>query len=466
MEEVAHAWTPAASAQNAFWNEFPGRFITSNEDEICPVALADETSLADLEEFRRVVAHELHHPLQRENPLIHQLKHTDQAELHHRHSAHGSTGSSFFLAGQMGCMVCGHTSDTSIAKGTSQGFAVCICLDGRIALDEASQSRIVSIRVEQVGHAGLCRNLVVVGLEEIQFACCADVCHMKACACLSCQSNSQFCAKKTCLSIADFRVMLDGRVWSIAFLCLRHTPIDASRVLAMCHDGERNVLKDAPQLVVIIHEHVSCTASHEKFDGRRAVRISMENLVEVVVGGSQVESVVDVAFLCTYSVTFLQQRESGGLGNDIGHVKDSGHSSRCCSACLCLHISLGGQAWVAHVNVFVDDAWQEETSLRFHLFLSLEMDFLVVGNAGDASLANEERANKAFSLVDDCGVLDDHFLPRILLRRNFITPKRASLKMPPLILLVPSSRLMKMTGTSFTRNPSCRDVYFISIWKA
>ena len=98
MEKVAHAWTPAASALNAFWNEFPGRFITSNEDEICPVALAYETSLADLEEFRRVVAHELHHPLQRENPLIHQLKHTDQAELHHRHSAHCLTTPTFFLA--------------------------------------------------------------------------------------------------------------------------------------------------------------------------------------------------------------------------------------------------------------------------------------------------------------------------------------------------------------------------------
>ena len=466
MEEVAHAWTPAASALNAFWNEFPGRFIASHEHEVCPVALAYETSLADLKEFCGVVAHELNHPLQRENPLIHQLKHTDQTELHHRHSAHGSTGSSFFLAGQMGSMVCGHTSDTAIAEGTSQGIAIRIRLDGRIVLDKASQARVVSIRVEQVRYASLCRNLVVVGLEESQFACCADVCHMKACTCLSCQSNSQFCAKIACLCIANLWMMFNGRVWPIEFLCLRHTLIDASCVLAMCHDGERNVLKDATQLVVIIHEHVSCTASHEKFEGRRTVRISMENLVEVVVGGSQVESVVDVALLCTYSVAFLQQREGGGLGNNIGHIKDGGHSSCCSSACLCLHVSLGGQAWVAHVDVFIDDAWQEETSLCFHLFLSLEMDFLVVGDAGDASLANEERASKAFSLVDDCGVLDDHFLPRILLRRNFITPKSASLKIPPLILLVPSSRLMKMTGTSFTRNPSCRDVYFISIWKA
>ena len=38
-------------------------------------------------------------------------------------------------------------------------------------------------------------------------------------------------------------------------------------------------------------------------------------------------------------------------------------------------------------------------------------------------------------------------------KRKRITPKRASLKIPPLILLVPSTRLTKMTGTSLILNP-------------
>ena len=52
------------------------------------------------------------------------------------------------------------------------------------------------------------------------------------------------------------------------------------------------------------------------------------------------------------------------------------------------------------------------------------------------------------------------------MKRRRITPKKASPKMPPDILLVPSSLLTNTTGTSFTLKPSLRAVYFISIWKA
>ena len=55
---------------------------------------------------------------------------------------------------------------------------------------------------------------------------------------------------------------------------------------------------------------------------------------------------------------------------------------------------------------------------------------------------------------------------RNFMKRRRITPKKASPKMPPDILLVPSSRLTNTTGTSFTLKPSLSAVYFISIWKA
>ena len=70
-----------------------------------------------------------------------------------------------------------------------------------------------------------------------------------------------------------------------------------------------------------------------------------------------------------------------------------------------------------------------------------------------------------------CGTMPYYALrarifPVSLAQRRRMTPKRASLKMPPDILLVPSSRLTKTTGTSLIRYPSVRAVNFISIWKA
>lgn len=50
-------------------------------------------------------------------------------------------------------------------------------------------------------------------------------------------------------------------------------------------------------------------------------------------------------------------------------------------------------------------------------------------------------------------------------QRRRMTPKKASPKMPPDILLVPSLRLTKMTGTSLILKPMRHAVNFISIWK-
>ena len=137
-----------------------------NEDEISPITFADETSLADLEDVGRMVAHELYHSLYRKDSLINQLKHTDQTELHHRHSAYSSAGTSFFLAKQMGGMVCSYTLDASIVEGTSESSTVSSGLDGRITFDETSQAGIIGIGVKQMRHAYFSRNLVVVGEKE------------------------------------------------------------------------------------------------------------------------------------------------------------------------------------------------------------------------------------------------------------------------------------------------------------
>ena len=63
MELVSHARAPAAFAQDALRGDRPGGIVSMNEDKISPITFADETSLADLEDVGRMVAHELYHSL-------------------------------------------------------------------------------------------------------------------------------------------------------------------------------------------------------------------------------------------------------------------------------------------------------------------------------------------------------------------------------------------------------------------
>ena len=86
----------------------------------------------------------------------------------------------------------------------------------------------------------------------------------------------------------------------------------------------------------------------------------------------------------------------------------------------------------------------------------------------------DDTCQRGLSLVDKCRVFNDvsHYfclgliLPHMPLHLRLMTPKIASLKIPPDIFDVPSRRSVKIIETSSILNPSFQAVYFISIWKA
>ena len=116
----------------------------------------------------------------------------------------------------------------------------------------------------------------------------------------------------------------------------------------------------------------------------------------------------------------------------------------------------------------VDDAWYQQAASCVDDLCAGQADVALAFNVFDDSSADEQRCLVAFALVQDRGMSDNSLHLRGLifdiLRR--MTPKSASLNMPPLILLVPSSRFTKITGTSLTLKPRHSALYFISIWKA
>ena len=199
----------------------------------------------------------------------------------------------------------------------------------------------------------------------------------------------------------------------------------------------------------------------------------------VIVGGADEEAVVDKAFLACEGFLLAEGFPCDGLWLRIGHVQHGGHAACGCRAAFRFHVGLVREAGLAEVHVCIDHAGQQEAALGIND---------LVGRAGGRHIAvahhgfhmmvlDEEGAYEAFALIDYRGIFykcplvhDNGFyrisfrpyfgeptgfiFPRMAAQRSFTTPKSASPKIPPLILLVPSWRLTKMTGTSVTLKPN------------
>ena len=76
---------PLALALNHLLGHLPWR-LRSDNDDICLVSLAKESSLAYLEELGWLMCHQLYHSFDGEHAFVHQLEHGNEGELNHRHA--------------------------------------------------------------------------------------------------------------------------------------------------------------------------------------------------------------------------------------------------------------------------------------------------------------------------------------------------------------------------------------------
>ena len=296
---------------------------------------------------------------------------------------------------------------------------------------------------------------------------------VQAGACCQCHLHGQTTAHDAAFRVADFCVVNHiGVIGTIALFQFLHACRDACSVFAMGHHQHRTFPKDAFQLLTLVHQHVARAASHEQFDAGNTSGVGVPYFLDVVIGGTQKEGMVHVAVAGCVCQLFLHAFQCHRLRHHIGHVHYRGHTT-CCSSCrFRVHGSLSRKPGITHVYVVINDTGEQQHSAAVHHLCPLQHGYVrTFINAGDAGVLHHQRAGKSASFIAEFGTLYDDCLLHDLLglmwvSRRRITPNRASLNMPPLILLVPSSRLIKMTGTSFTLNPRHRAEYFISIWKA
>ena len=93
--------------------------------------------------------------------------------------------------------------------------------------------------------------------EELQLACCSEVCYVQTCSSLLCKFYSQTRRLPTCLLRTNLGMMLYSRIFAILGLSLSHVAIDYVGILAMRHDGQSRFGKQLLQHFLAVDEHIA-----------------------------------------------------------------------------------------------------------------------------------------------------------------------------------------------------------------
>ena len=226
---------------------------------------------------------------------------------------------------------------------------------------------------------------------------------MQACSCFLCKSYGQLGALVTSLCIAYLRMMNNVRVVTIHRFELSHALVDTIGFLAMCHNQGRAITEDVPECLFFIDQHIACAAAHEELHARNAIRINVKDFLKIVVCGTQEESIVYVALLCCYLVTFFQKSQGGCLGWYVGHIQHGGDTSCSCCTCLCFHVGLVRKTWVTHVYVIVYNA-REENGFLLPIFFA--ESFLWSCYLRDYPILYNYGAKEYFSFVNNYNILN------------------------------------------------------------
>ena len=155
--------------------------------------------------------------------------------------------------------------------------------------------------------------------------------------------------------------------------------------------------------VGFVDQHVARAAAQEELDGGVAQGVDGQQVVDIVVGGTEHESVVDGTLISGQRLFVFEVGEGGGLRIGVGHVDDGGDTPGKRGSALGGEVGLGGEARVAEVDMGVDDAGYDITPFgRKGLRVTQRR-----GTLDNPSVVDEEVALGDGALVDDGAVLDD-----------------------------------------------------------
>ena len=339
-----------------------------------------------------------------EEPFQHHL----QRVLDAGDAAGGVEITLLFLGKGMGRVVGGDGVDDAVDESAPQPHAVVVALDGGVAFYLVAQLGIVAVVEPQVvgGHLG--GDVLVVDAfvaEEGELGGGADVGDMEAGVVLAGAFDGFVGGDETGFAVADFGMQggvlafLPGKL----HLVVSQVGLDDALFLAVGYDELAALGEELVEDIGFVDQHVAGAAAQEELDGGVAQRVDGQQVVDVVVGGSEHESVVDGTLLGGQRLFVFEVGKGGGLRVSVGHVDDGGDTPGQGGIALGGEVGLGGEARVAEVDMGVDDAGYDIAPFgRKGLGVTQ-----CRGTLDNPSVVDEEVARGDGALVDDGAVLDD-----------------------------------------------------------
>ncbi|EJX07836.1 hypothetical protein EVA_04053 [gut metagenome] len=354
------------------------------------------------------MAHQFHHAFERQQSLVHQLEHAHQGELHHRHTGHRLGSPSAFFREKMRSMVSSHNRNAAIIQSMAQGITIGSLFHRRVALDAGTQSGIILICEDQMGDASLKSDLRIVRIIKVEFLRCRHMCHMQLRPRFLCQFNCQGRRLVASLTRTDFGMVLHSRIIAIAFLVFRHPFINYAGILTMRHQRQLTRFKDAAQHLFAVHQHIACGSPHKQLDATHFMMVEMQDLVEVVVGSTEEETIIDMTIRACQVELCLIILPRGSLRHRIRHIKNRSDTSRCSSTTLGAEIRLVSEPRIAEMDMVVDHARKEIATCGIHFLIGRNFRYRILSFEDFLNMMvyNKHRANKAASFVDYGRILD------------------------------------------------------------
>ena len=161
----------------------------------------------------------------------------------------------------------------------------------------------------------------------------------------------------------------DGRILSPRLLGTGHVAIDDVRIFTMRHQGQLATLEDTLQDLLAVNEHVSRRRTHKELDARDAGSVELAEGIDIVVGGTIEEGIVDMALLTSQCLFLFQSLQRGGLRIAVRHIEVAGDATGSCRTALRIDVCLFRQSWLTEVYVVVDDTWQYVATRGIYRFV-------------------------------------------------------------------------------------------------
>ena len=353
------------------------RLLGVHDDEVGPVAFADEAAAFDAEEHGGGVAGALDGGLEREGALRDEVQEHLERVLHERQAGRGlEVGLRLLFAGVRSVVGRDHVDDAGSHGGADRG-PVGGRLDRRVAFDLVAEAGVILFGEPEMVHAGFGRQALALerrGAEQRELFGGGDVQDVQARVVTAGQFGGHRRGSVAGFGVADTRVFAGGDVFAPLGLGGGFGGLDAGGVLAVRGDEGGGVAEDAFQRSGCVDEHVAGRGAHEDLHAADLAGVGRLDRVEVGVGRAEEEGVVGDRRRRADGELLFEFLVVGGRRVRVRHLHERGHSAGHGRAGFAGDTGLVGQPGFAEVHLVVDQPGQQQ--------LARQVVFLVGDRAG------------------------------------------------------------------------------------